>query len=71
MASAGPMSIAQMSARGCGLRSVAPHSMPSAHRSEEYSNSPLTLGMPSARAVVTPTSFGRWIARRSRTGVSG
>ena len=40
-----------MSARGCALRSVAPHSIPSIRMSEEYSNSPLTFGMPSARTV--------------------
>src|SRR5829696_815394 len=34
----------QMCACGCGLLNVAPHSMPSIHRSEEYSNSPLTVG---------------------------
>ncbi len=28
--------------------------------SDEYSNSPLTFGMPSTRVVVTPTSLGRW-----------
>ena len=63
--------MAQMSARGCGLRSVAPCSIPSMRMSEAYSNSPLTLGTPSARKVVIPTSLGRWISRRSRTGVSG
>ncbi len=68
------MSIDQMSARGCGLRSVAPHSIPSTFMSDEYSNSPLTFGMPSTRVVVTPISFGRWIGAgvRSRVGrVSG
>ena len=34
---------------GCGLRTVAPHSMPSAHRSLPYANCPLTLGTPSTR----------------------
>ena len=63
MASAGPMSMPQMSARGCGLRSVAPWSIPSMRMSEAYSNSPLTLGTPSARKVVIPTSLGRWISR--------
>jgi carbon-monoxide dehydrogenase small subunit len=34
-ASAAPSSMPRMRARGCGLRSVAPHSMSSAHMSEE------------------------------------
>ena len=71
MASAGPMSMLQMSARGCGLRRVAPCSIPSMRMSDAYSNSPLTFGTPSARVVVMPTRLGRWISRRSRTGVSG
>ena len=44
-----------MRARGCGERSVAPHSMSSAHMSDEYANSPLTFGMPSGRRTDTPT----------------
>src|SRR3954467_10462035 len=48
--------------------------MPSTCMSDEYSNSPRTFGMPSARVVVTPISFGRWTGAgaRSRLGrVSG
>ena len=49
------MSMPRIRARGCGLRSVAPHSMPSIHRSEEYANAPLTLSMPSGRLALSPT----------------
>ena len=73
------MSISRIRARGCGLRSVAPHSIPSAHRSDEYAKSPLTLGMPSGRRRLSPipprivvstrhttTSCIRRLARRCR-----
>src|SRR5919201_5981019 len=40
---------------GCGLRSVAPKSMPSRRRSLAYSNWPLTLGTPSTRRTESPT----------------
>src|ERR1700737_2890796 len=39
---------------GWGLRSVAPHSIPSRWRSLAYSNSPFTLGRPSTRRTDSP-----------------
>src|SRR4051812_5206905 len=42
-------------ARAWGLRRVAPHSMSSAHRSEEKANSPLTFSVPSGRVGLAPT----------------
>src|SRR5712691_9224207 len=39
----------------CGLRKVAPHNIPSRWRSLAYSNSPLTLAMPSTRRIDSPT----------------
>src|SRR5262245_6886565 len=55
MASAGPTSRATMRACGCGDRSVRPHSMPSAYRSDEKANRPWTLGLPSGRIGLSPT----------------
>src|SRR5437868_8787045 len=49
------ISIDTMRAWGCGLRSVAPCSIPSRRRSLAYSNSPLTLGTPSTRRTDSPT----------------
>src|SRR5690606_5053151 len=54
MARAGAMSIDTMRAWGWGLRTVAPHSIPSAWRSEAYSNRPVSLGTPSGRRVDSP-----------------
>src|SRR6202030_2716901 len=73
IASALEKSSAQMSARGWALRSVAPQSIPSIRMSEEYSNSPLTFGTASGRAVVVPTTPGRWISpgTRSLVGANG
>ncbi len=42
-------------ADGCGLRSVAPQTMPSSHRSEAYANSPVTLSVASGRRALSPT----------------
>ena len=42
-------------AYGCGLLRVVPQSIPSAHRSDEYANSPFTLGVPSGRPGLAPT----------------
>ena len=55
-----------MRACGCGLRRVDPHSIPSAHRSEENSNSPRTFAMPSGRAALSPTPSG--VRRRVPVG---
>ena len=54
-ASAGVMSIETMRACACGLRSVWPHSIPAACRSDEYANSPRTLGGASGRVADSPT----------------
>src|SRR3989337_3719083 len=54
IASASEVSRDQVLACGCGLLKVAPQSMPSIQRSEEYSNSPVTLGTPSERVVLSP-----------------
>src|SRR5256884_220827 len=53
--SAAVVSIETIRAWGCGLRSVAPHSIPSRWRSLAYSNSPFTLGTPSTRRTDSPT----------------
>ena len=62
------MSIPRIRARGCGLRSVAPHSMSSAHRSEENANSPRHLeravGPARARADAHRADDGRHRSRR-------
>ena len=62
-------------ARGCALRRVAPHSIPSTHMSDEYSNSPLTFGLPSARAGCRPDDPRPLDVRRAplarRSGGSG
>src|SRR5215212_11036885 len=71
MASAAEVSVDQILAYGWGLLSVAPHSIPSIHRSEEYSNSPVTFGTPSARTVCSPTFPGVETGGRSRVGVAG
>ena len=54
VASAAVRSMPTIRARGCGLRSVAPHSIPSVHRSEENANSPVTLSVPSGRSGDVP-----------------
>src|SRR5918998_2838734 len=69
IASASEVSMDQIRARGCGLLRVAPHNMPSIHRSEEYSNSPLTLGTPSERVVCSPTLPGAETGARGRLRV--
>ena len=51
---AAAVSIAPIRARGTVARSVAPHSIASTDRSEEYANSPVTLGTPSARGTLSP-----------------
>src|SRR5215211_1346804 len=71
MASAAEVSVDQILAYGWGLLSVAPHSIPSIHRSEEYSNSPVTFGTPSARTVCSPTFPGVETGGRPRVGVVG
>ena len=43
-----------MRANGCGLRSVAPHSMCSACKSDENSNFPETFAAPSGRSADAP-----------------
>ncbi len=53
-ASAAAKSIERIAACGCGLRRVVPHSIPSAHRSDEYANSPFTLSLPSGRSALSP-----------------
>src|SRR5713226_3883750 len=52
---AADVSIETIRACGCGLRSVAPHSIPSRRRSLAYSNSPFTFGTPSTRRTDSPT----------------
>ena len=69
IASASETSMDQILACGCGLLKVAPQSIPSLQRSEEYSNSPLTFGMPSARVVCSPTLPGIWTGARGRSRV--
>ena len=64
------MSSAAIRARGCGLRSVAPHSIPSRRRSEAYSNSPRTFGTPSARAGLVPITPVR-VTSGARVGAAG
>ena len=60
------MSIDTIRADGCGLRSVTPHSISSAHRSLPYANSPLTFSTPSGRDASVPTPP---VVVRSRTPV--
>ncbi len=48
-----------MRADGCGARRVAPHNIPSAHRSEPNANRPLTLGIPSGRGALSPMRGAR------------
>src|ERR1700712_5759760 len=63
-----------MRARGCGLRSVAPHSIRSAQRSDEYANSPLTFGIPSGRRTDSPTPNGTlttWVVGEVIAGPRG
>ena len=47
--------MSRMVACACGLRSVAPHSIPSIQRSEENANSPRTFSPPSGRVALAPT----------------
>ncbi len=49
------VSIDRIRACGCGLRSVAPCSIPCRQRSLAYSNSPFTFGGPSGRWIDSPT----------------
>ena len=53
-ASAAAKSIDRIRACGWGLRTVVPHSIPSAQRSDEYANSPLTFSLPSGRSTLSP-----------------
>ena len=55
IASAGPTSMAAMRAYGWGDRSVRPHNIPSAYRSDEKAKRPWTLGVPSGRTGLSPT----------------
>ena len=71
IASAGAVSSAAIRARGCGLRSVAPHSIPSRRMSDEYSNSPRTFGTPSARAGLVPITPVARDVRRGRGSERG
>src|SRR3954451_24006023 len=56
---AGEGSTRTMRACGWGDRSVAPHSMPSAHRSDEKAKRPWTLATPSGRGGLSPSRPGR------------
>ena len=67
-AAAALVSSERIRARGCGLRSVAPQSMPSMPMSDEYSNSPRTFGIPSARSGLEPMPPA---ASRGRAGATG
>src|ERR1044071_4720684 len=67
MARAGAGSRDRVEAYGCGLRRVAPQTIPSIHRSEEKANSPLVLAGASGRRRLSP----RPGARRVRVNVLG
>src|SRR6266511_3659691 len=66
-ARAGAVSRDRMRAWGCGLRRVAPHTIPSIHRSEENANWPLVFAGASGRSTLSP----RPGARRLRVKVLG
>src|SRR6266508_4260936 len=66
-ARAGAVSRDRMRAWGCGLRRVAPHTIPSIHRSEENANWPLVFARASGRSTLSP----RPGARRLRVKVLG
>src|SRR5215212_3273803 len=67
MARAGAVSRDRMRAYGYGLRRVAPHTIPSIHRSEEKANWPLVLAGASGRRTLSPSPG----ARRLRVKVLG
>src|SRR6266508_2021303 len=66
-ARAGAVSRDRMRAWGCGLRRVAPHTIPSIHRSEENANWPSVFAGASGRSTLSP----RPGARRLRVKVLG
>ena len=59
------MSMASMRAAGWGERSVWPHNIPSAKRSEAKAKRPCTLGTPSGRGADEPISGTRGVATTS------
>src|SRR5215217_9025823 len=59
---AGVVSMDRMRAWGWGLRTVAPQTIPSIHRSEEKANWPLVLAGASGRRTLSPRP-GAWRVR--------
>ena len=70
VASASPMSMLRIRARGCGLRSVTPQSMSSSQRSEEYAKSPVTFGRPSGRSGDCADAAGSGVLGRRSCAAS-
>jgi hypothetical protein len=54
VARAAPILTDLIRADGCGLRRVAPHSMPSIHKSLPKANWPVTFSIPSGLGALSP-----------------